>query len=121
MPLSGPYILQSVNQTTVQADPDADLKLSPLWPLQQALRSGFVSATNSDQSTPQQTARVTAARADVESLFSTWRDYSSITKLRDAVKITITPPTLDLANDPLLSGFQSQLLALPAWSTVLPS
>lgn len=116
MSLSGPYILQTVNP-----DPDADLKQSPLWPLQQALRAGFKAATNSTAAVPAQTARVTAARTNVESLFASWRDYDSITKLRDAIRIIVVPPRLDLANDPLLSGFQTQLLALPQWSDTLPS
>lgn len=112
MPVSGPYILQVFNQ--VKPDPDYALRPSPLWPLQSALRAAFAAAANNSGVTSDQISRVSGARSEVESLFAQWRVIAAV-KLRAAIRASISPPNLDLANDPVLNGFQTMILALPQW------
>ena len=118
MPGSGPYIIQTVSGAGI-VDPDADLKPSPLWPLQQALRAGFVAATNSAGVQAEQIARTWPVRTQIEDMFGQWRAVASLTTLRAAINSTIA--NLDLANDPTLSMFQAELLGLSNWNDTLPS
>ena len=100
-------------------NPDSVYSGSPLWPLQQALRAGFVAATNSSGVQAEQIARTWPVRTQIEDMFGQWQVVTSLTTLRAAINSTIA--NLDLANDPTLSMFQAELLGLSEWSDALPS
>lgn len=100
--------------------PEALETMSPLWPLQQAMRAIFSGAINSGAATSQQAQRVGGVYATVEHWFQQWQKIGA-TNLRAIIMANIMPPNLDLANDPVLSGFQTALLALTQWSDTLPN
>lgn len=95
-------------------------KQSPLWPLQSAMRGIFTGAVNSGAATNEQAARVGGVYNDVEHWFGQWQKIAPV-RLRAIIRAIVTPPALDLANDPVLSGFQDALLSLSHWEDSLPS
>lgn len=113
--------LERVPPPPVVAPDDRDLAQSPLWPLQMQLRAFFQTAMEGGQATATQVARVTAVQTDTESLFAQWRNYSAISFLRSVIRDLVSPPQLDFSGSDLLSGFQTELLALSHWSDTLPS
>ena len=112
MPSSGtPYIL-------VQTDDPDSVEKSPLWPLQQAMRGVFTQAVNNGLATPAQAARVWSTRSAVDDLFRQWKQIDP-ERVRAIIRAKISPPELELVNDPVLMGFQQALLDLPQWNDTL--
>ena len=102
-------------------DPDADVKQSPLWPLQSAIRQALINFGGTQGTTFQQIAVLQAPRNELEGLFAQWRSAPSLTGLRAVINYDLSPPYLNLVNDPVLVALQNQLLALPNWNDSLPS
>lgn len=95
-----------------------DETLSPLWPLQSAMRNIFVQAINSGAATAADFARVAPIRSTVEDMFRQWQQIDPVA-LRSAIHELVSPPNLDLADSDILSGFQDALLDLSEWEDAL--
>ena len=100
-------------------DPDADVKQSPLWPLQQELRGIVRDAFNNNAFSTVQVARMTATYTQVKEKFSLWRAYTSLTKLRGVIRELLDPKFLDVKTDPALAALQAQLIAATHWNDTL--